>query len=427
MKKIVLTLLIIGQVLMAAKIEYLDVKGVKVPLIYEQDSRLPIVTTQIVFTDSGSITDIKKAGVAKFASKILNEGTKKLGSNAFAEALESRAIHISASCATETFVLELSSLADEFDNGLKYFGDLLKDPNYSKESMEKVKTMTLGSISRKEDDFDYIASNELRSILFAGSVLSKPSAGTLKSVQSISLNDVKSFLNEHLVLSRAIVLVGGDINIEDIKKKITYLLKDLSVGTSTNVPHFLVVKEPKEVVLKRATKQAYIYFGSPYKMRVNDDDYYKARVATFILGTGGFGSRLMEEIRVKKGLAYSAYARVHVSKSSSYMSGYLQTKLDSMDEAKKSVVDVVHKFVKSGVTQEELEQTKKFLLGSEPLRVETMSQRLNRTFMEYYKGFKLGHSVAELKKIKGLKLKDLNEFIKKHKEILDMSFAIVTK
>ena len=162
-------------------------------------------------------------------------------------------------------------------------------------------------------------------------------------------------------------------------------------------------------------------------MRVNDAEYYKARVATFILGTGGFGSRLMEEIRVKRGLAYSAYARVHVSKSSSYMSGYLQTKLDSMDEAKNTVSEVIVEFVKNGVTQEELEQTKKFLLGSEPLRVETMSQRLNRTFMEYYKGFELGHSLGELEKIKSLKLKDLNEYIKKHQEILDISFAIVTK
>ena len=162
-------------------------------------------------------------------------------------------------------------------------------------------------------------------------------------------------------------------------------------------------------------------------MKVDDAEYFKARVATFILGTGGFGSRLMEEIRVKRGLAYSAYARVHMSKSSSYMTGYLQTKLDSMDEAKKTVSEVIQDFVKNGVTKEELEQTKKFLLGSEPLRVETMSQRLNRTFMDYYKGFESGHSSHELEKIKNLKLKDLNKFIKSHKEILNITYAIVTK
>ena len=198
-------------------------------------------------------------------------------------------------------------------------------------------------------------------------------------------------------------------------------------GKKTEVAHYETVTKAKDSVLKRETEQAYVYFGSPYNIKVDDEDYYKSRVATFILGTGGFGSRLMEEIRVKRGLAYSAYARVSVTKSSSHMTGYLQTKLESMEEAKKTDKEEIAKSVKKGVTQEELEQTKKFLLGSEPLRVETMNQRLSRTFMEYYKGQELGHSQKELKKIQKLKLKDLNEFIKTHTEILDLSFAIVTK
>jgi predicted Zn-dependent peptidase len=310
---------------------------------------------------------------------------------------------------------------------MKQFEALLKDPNYSLESLSKIKTMTLGSLSRKENDFDYVASNELKNILFDGAVLGQPKSGTQQSVNRIQLSDVQSFIKKNLVISKAIIVVGGDIDVKDVKKRMKKLLALLPKGEKEEVPYFQVREKPKTVTLKKETEQAYIYFGSPYNMRVSDEDYYKARVATFILGTGGFGSRLMEEIRVKRGLAYSAYARVHVSKSSSYMSGYLQTKLDSMDEAKTTVSKVIKKFVKNGVTEEELEQTKKFLLGSEPLRVETMNQRLNRTFMEYYKGFKLGHSVEELEKIKNLKLKDLNKFIKEHREILDISFAIVTK
>jgi len=425
--KIILTLLIIGQILMAAKIDSIDVNGIKVPLIFEQDSRLPLVTAQIIFTNSGSITDTKIEGLAKFSAKLLNEGTKKLGSNAFAEQLESRAISISASTGSETLVMEMSCLKDEFSNGTKYLAQLLKDPNYSNESVSKIQTMTVGALSRKENDFDYIASNELKSLIFKGTVLAQPSSGTLKSVESITLSNIEDFIEEHIVISRAIVVVGGDVDLEDIKKKMAKVLKNLPTGKAEELAHIEVSKKAKESILKKETEQAYIYFGSPYNMKVDAEDYYKARVATFILGTGGFGSRLMEEIRVKRGLAYSAYARVHVSKSSNYMTGYLQTKLDSMDEAKNTVQDVIAAFVKKGVTQDELDQTKKFLLGSEPLRVETMSQRLSRTFMEYYKGFKLGHSVKELEKIDALTLKDLNSFIKSHKEILDISFAIVTK
>jgi len=417
----------LGQAIMAATVEHIEVNGIKVPLIFEKDTRLPLVTMQFTFTNSGSITDASKAGLAKFSAKVMNEGTKKLGSSAFAEALEAKAIHISSSTGLETFVVEVGCLSENFDEGLKHFDSLLQDPNLTKEAVEKVKTMTLGALSAKENDFDYVASNELKAVLFEGSVLANSASGTLDSVKSIELNDVKDFVSSHLTYSNPIVVLGGDIDLLSAKKSIKKIIEKMNKGDVPAVKHYDTIQKPKESVLKRETEQAYIYFGSPYDMLVDSPDYYKARVATYILGTGGFGSRLMEEIRVKKGLAYSAYARVSVSKSSSYMTGYLQTKLESLEDAQKTVKEVIAEFVKKGVTKEELEQTKKFLLGSEPLRVETMSQRLNRTFMDFYKGQELGHSVKELELIRELKLKDLNEFIKSHKEILEMSFAIVTK
>ncbi len=412
---------------MAATIEYIQTNGLKVPVIIEEDKRLPLVTMQFIFKNGGTITDTTKAGLAKFSARIMSEGTKKLGSSAFAESLESKAIHISSSTGKETFVMELASLKEEFSEGLKKFASLLKDPNFSDEAMSKVKSTTMGSLSAKANDFDYVASNELKAVLFKGTPLANPASGTLESVKSIELDDVKAFIKEHLVSSRLIVVIGGDVDIQVAKSEIEKIINAMPKGKEAQQHHYDVAKKASESVLKKDTQQAYVYFGSPYNIKYDSKDYYKARVATFILGTGGFGSRLMEEIRVKKGLAYSAYARVSASKSSNFMTGYLQTKLDSLDEAKKTVKEVIAEFVKNGVTQEELDQTKKFLLGSEPLRVETMGQRLNRTFMEYYNGQELGHSIKELELVKELKLKDLNEYIKSHKEILEMSFAIVTK
>jgi len=423
-----ITLLVIGQMVMAAKIEYMEVKGVQVPVVFEHDTRLPLVNTQLVFTNSGSIANAPhKAGLAKLSAKMLGEGTKELGANGFAEMLESQAIHIAATTGSETFVIETGSLQEKFSTTMKYLKKLLKDPNITERSLEKVKTMTLGKITQKQNDYDYVASVNLKKILFENTPLAQPSMGAVQSLKQITLGDVKDFLQEHLVVSRGIVVVGGDISLEEVKHKMAKVLSVLPKGKAVPLPQYEATKKPRESVIKKETKQAYIYFGSPYHMAVDDAEYYKARVATFILGTGGFGSRLMEEIRVKRGLAYSAYARVHVSKSVSYFNGYLQTKLESQDEAKQTVKAVIAEFVKNGVTQEELDQTKKFLLGSEPLRVETMSQRLQRTFMDYYKGFSLNHSKEELAKIEALKLKDLNSFIKKHQEILELSFSVVTK
>ncbi len=427
MMRLFLLILTIGQILMAASLEKITIKDTQVPLIYEQDKRLPIVSMQIVFRNSGHIEDANRSGLAKLSAKMMNEGTKTLGSSAFAKALEAKAIHISTNTGTETMVMELSCLKEQFDEGVEQFIALLTDPNITQETLEKIKTISIGSLKRRESDFDYVASSELKKLQFANSALEYPSDGTIESIESISLDEVRAFLKKHFVRERVISVVGGDISSKEARDAVSRVVSVLEKGEAGEAIVVATNLKIQESILKRTTEQAYIYFGSPYSMKVDDKEYYKARVATYILGTGGFGSRLMEEIRVKRGLAYSAYARVSVSRSHSLFSGYLQTKIESLKEAQSTVKEVIADFVKEGVTQAELDHAKKFLLGSEPLRVETLSQRLSRTFLEYYKGQGLGHAAKELELISALKLEDLNVFIKQHKEINDLSFAIVTE
>lgn len=413
---------------MASTLDFIEVNGVKIPFIFEEDKRLPIVSMQLIFTGSGSVDEGKKAGLARSTAKMLNEGSLKKGSVGFADALDARAIQLSANAGSETFVVELGSLKEEFDTGLSLLAEQLKEPNFTAKSLDKVKTMTLSDISRKEADFDNVASDELKAVLFEGTVMATPNIGTKESIKSITLEDIKSFASHHLVLSKALIVMGGDIGIEEAKHKASTLLSPLAVGHATAERHFQPRNIPKESILKRpSTEQAYLYFGSPFAMNEGDPEFYKARVSMFILGSSGFGSRLMEEIRVKRGLAYSAYSRLSVAKTNTYFSGYLQTKLESQSEAKKTVIEVINTFVRDGVTQGELDQARKFLLGSEPLRVETLSQRLGRTFSEYYQGKPLGYSLQELELIRHLTLDELNAFIQRHGEIKNLSYAIVTK
>ncbi len=426
MKKLLIVILFIQGVLVSAVLDSVEVNGVKVPLIFERDSHLPIASLQLVIQKSGSIEDGKKYGLARFCASMLGEGTKKMGSIRFSEELENRAINLSVNSGAETFVFEVSSLKEQFEYALKMLKKLIGDPNFSDESFHKVKSQTLGALLNKQSDFDYIANVNLKKILYKDTPVSHPFAGDKKSIESLKLEDVETFYKEHIDLSNAIVIIGGDLSLNEAKTLLKSLLLDMKKGRKRELGHFDVSGSKESVVVKKDTQQAYIYFGSPYDMKSGDEHRYIARVASFILGEGGFGSRLMEEIRVKRGLAYSAYSRVNINKSYSSFTGYLQTKNESGKEAVKLVKEEIEKFVSKGVSKDELEQAKKFILGSEPLRNETLSQRLSRAFFEYYNGFKLGHSKEELKKIEALKLDDLNSFIKKHTEIENLSFSIVT-
>ncbi len=413
--------------MVAAELRDLKVKNEKIPMIFERDNNLPIASMQIIFKNSGSITE-KKAGLAKFCAKMFNEGTKSLGSVGFARALESKAIHLSANSGTETFVFEVSSLKEQFEDAVNFLKDLLQDPNFTKEAFSKVKTMTLGNLKSKETDYDYIAALHLKLLMYEGTPIGHPFLGDYESINSLTLKDVEDFAKERIVLDRAVVVIGGDMSEDEAKEFAKSVLEILPKGDEGKIG-FYYPKDRNEtkVIKKDEIKQAYIDFGSPFYMKVNDPDNYKAKVASFILGAGGFGSRMMEEIRVKRGLAYSAYSRVNLTKSHSDFTGYLQTKIESGDEAVKIVREVIKDFVENGVSEKELEQAKKFLLGSEPLRSETLNQRLNRAFLEFYNGFGLGYYKKQLDLIESLTLKELNDFIKKHKELNDLSFSIVTK
>jgi zinc protease len=412
---------------MGATIKHIDVKGIQVPIIFEEQKSLPILNLQLVFQNSGYIQDKDKSGLVSLSSKLLNEGTKELGATAFAQELEENAISLTTSNGFETFVIELSNLKEQSNKGISLLTDLLKSPNFSQDTLDKLKTIQNGSLKRKENDFDYVAQNQLKSILFTGTALENPSAGTIESTSKIQLKDIENFISNTISLSNLIIVAGGDFEEQEFEKLIKPFLETLKIGQKNEFQKIDFTSKNDEKTLIKDTEQAYIYFGSSFNIDSKDEENYKAKVASFILGGSGFGSRLMEEIRVKRGLAYSAYGSISINKSHTYFNGYLQTKNESANEAKDLVKELVAQFVKDGVTQEELSAAKNFLTGSEPLRSETLSQRLNSAFTLYYRGLEQDYSKKELEKIQSLKLEDLNSYIKSHSEINNLTFSIVRK
>ncbi len=412
---------------MGATIKHIDIKGVQIPVIFEEQKALPILNLQLVFQNSGYIQDKNKSGLVSLSSKLLNEGTKELGATKFAEKLEENAISLTTSNGFETFVIELSNLKEQSSKGIELLTALLKSPNYSQNTLDKLKTIQTGSLKRKENDFDYVSNNQLKSILFKDTALENPASGTIESISKIELKDIKNFVNQTVCLENLIIVAGGDYELAEFEKLIKPFLETLNVGKKVNFEKIDLISKKEEKVLIKDTQQAYIYFGSSFNIDSKDEENYKAKVASFILGGSGFGSRLMEEIRVKRGLAYSAYGSISINKSHSYFNGYLQTKNESANEAKKLVGELIEDFVKNGVTVEELNAAKNFLTGSEPLRSETLSQRLNRAFTLYYRGLEPDYSQKELEKIQNIKLEDLNEYIKSHSEINNLTFSIVRK
>lgn len=412
---------------MGVTIDSIKFKDKEIPLIFEYNEKLPIFNMQLVIKNNGYIQDEDKSGITNLSAKLLNEGTLQDGAVEFARKLESKAIHLNASNGFETFVIELSCLSEQYIDALLLLNNLIKNPNLTQDSLDKIKTLTLSKLQQKENDYDYIARKELSRSLFNGTALENGSSGDIESIQNITLKDIQSRLETLFNIDNLIIVVGGKIDKNQFILDISKTLKLFKSHGNSNVETISMNEKAQNKTLYKDTEQAYIYFGSPFDISYDSENNYKAKVASFILGGSGFGSRLMEEIRVKNGLAYSAYGYITTQKSHSYFTGYLQTKIENEQKAKNMVISVIADFVKNGVTQEELDAAKSFLKGSEPLRVETFSQRLGRSFNLFYKNQAQDYPQKELALIDELELEDLNQFIQSHTEINNLTFSIVTQ
>ncbi|GAA8436798.1 pitrilysin family protein [Helicobacter pylori] len=411
--------------LQASTLTHQEINQAKVPVIYEENHLLPMGFIHLAFRGGGSLSDKNQLGLAKLFAQVLNEGTKELGAVGFAQALEQKAISLNVDTSTEDLQITLEFLKEYEDEAITRLKELLKSPNFTQNALEKVKTQMLAQLLQKESDFDYLAKLTLKQELFANTPLANAVLGTKESLQKIKLDDLKQQFAKVFELNKLVVVLGGDLKIDQTLKRLDNALNFLPQGKAYEEPYFETSDQKSEKILYKDTEQAFVYFGAPFKIKDLKQDLAKSKVMMFVLG-GGFGSRLMEKIRVQEGLAYSVYIRSNFSKVAHFASGYLQTKLSTQAKSVALVKKIVKEFVEKGMTQQELDDAKKFLLGSEPLRNETISSRLNTTYNYFYLGLPLNFNQTLLNQIQKMSLKEINDFIKAHTEINDLTFAIVS-
>lgn len=381
-------------------------------IIFEK-SNLGKTSIKIVIHNSGSI--FTKPGVAYFLTHIFNTKGSVEKKEKIYSILEEDAIEFSTSVNKEFLTINIEFLNEKEKKALKLLKEILTSPNITNKSFETSKKEIISKIKNKKNDNDYLASINLYKAIFKNTPAKYPVIG--ENIENITIDDVKNFYSSIFENSTITMIGGKNINVDEI----TSLFKQ----TNKSYP-FFIPKNQKDTILKKEVEQSFIHFASFFDVDYKNE-IHLAKIATFILGAGGFGSRIMEEIRVKRGYAYSAYATNNFKKIYKLLNGYLQTKLQNTNNAINLIKEIINDFYEKGITKKELELAKKFLIGSEPLRNETINQRLLRKFNEIYLNLPKDYYKKELELINNTKLDEVNEFIKNHKEIKNITFSIVTK
>jgi zinc protease len=350
-----------------------------------EDHALPFVTFQLLI-DSGAWKDPpEEEGLSHLTARGLLLGTSKRTVTAIHEELDFMGASLSSSSGRDYATLSLRVLKKDLEKGLDLFMDVLTQPTFPEEEIKREIEKTLAAIQSEEDQPDEVAEKAFQKDLFMNSPYGHPVEGTKESLPRITRDAIARFYRTYYHPNNAILTVVGDISGDEVKTKLSPRLATWPAVEIPKIPfNISFEKEPKTVRIDRGITQANIILGHTGVSRDNPD-YYALTVMNYILGGGGFSSRLVETIRNSRGLAYSVASFFDPGKYPGSFQIALQTKNSSAREAIALSFQEMERIREELVSEKELEGAKKYLIGSFPMRLDTQGKLANfLTQVEFY-------------------------------------------
>jgi zinc protease len=363
-------------------------------LLVSEQHQLPMVTTSIAF-DAGSRRDpAGKEGLSALTAESMMEGTTALSAAVFNEKVDFMGSSIAISPSRDFSVAAFTSLKKYEGDTLHLFSQILQDPGLRAADIQRKQAEQIAEIKSSEEEPGYTADVAFTGMIFGDTPYGHPATGSSDAVSKLKPDDIREFYHEHYKLGSAIIAVTGDVTADEIKaaleKELTGLQGQVPPQSAPVVP--AVPPGIHTQVIDRNVAQANLYMGSVGIARSNPD-FYKLQVMNYILGGGGFASRLMKVVRSKAGLAYSIGSGFQAGRFPGAFVIELQTKNASANEAIKLILQQLHEIQEAPVSAAELESAKRYLIGSFPLKLDRQGEIVG--FMLETELYGLGLDYAE--------------------------------
>lgn len=347
--------------------------GIEAWLVREPS--IPIVAMEVVWRDAGEKrAPANQAGVGGLLATMLGEGAGDLNSQAFAERQQDNGISVSFGADRDHFSMSLRALSRNADTAFELAELALTRPRFESEALERVKRSVATQLIRDQEQPGAIASITLYATAFPSHPYGRPQRGTAESVSALARSDLQAFLKDELTRDRLVIGVVGDISAEQLGPVLDRLFGSLKAKgvpvTVTEQPPALLRERP--IVVDRDLPQSVVQFMGR-GVRRDDPDFYAAYVMNYILGGGGFNSRLTVEVREKRGLAYSVYSYLVPMRESGIWQGGVATRNDQVAESLRVIRAELDRMRLEGPGEKELAEAKTFLNGSFPLQLSSNS------------------------------------------------------
>jgi zinc protease len=345
--------------------------GARVLLVVNND--LPMLDVSVDFPAGSGFDSTAKPGVASYTNHLLRLGGGGLGENEISQRIADVGARLGSRFDADRAGVSVRTLSSpaERDRALEVMMKVLQAPEFPGQVLEREKARGIAGLKEADTKPDTIASRTFRRLVFGDHPYGLRPSGEVESVSSLTRQDLLDFYRRHYVAERAVVAIMGDITREDAQRIAERLTAGLPRQGSTIAlePVAPLVRSASSVIAHPAS-QSHILIGAP-GIRRGDPDYFPLFVGNYILGGGGFSSRLNEEVRQKRGLAYSVYSFFAPWLEAGAFQIGLQTRGDEAKGALEVVRNTLQDFVTAGPSEQELDEAKKNLVGGFPLRIDS--------------------------------------------------------
>jgi len=338
----------------------------------------PLIAMRFAFRGGASQDDSGKEGLAYFISAMMDEGAGDLDAVAFQEREQGLAMRMDFDASRDVMLGNVQTLTANQDAVFDLVRLALSKPRFDKDAVERVRAQILAGLKFDENDPETVASLAWDKLAFPSHPYGRPVKGSTASIASISPQDLRSYSDRVFARDKLVISVVGDIDAAALGRALDHIFGALPAkAVLAPVADANPPLGPSQQIIEMDVPQSVAQFGHRGIAR-KDDDFIPAYVLNYIIGGGGFSSRLMEEVREKRGLAYSVHSNLFPFQHGAVFVGNVATKNEAVGQSLAVIEDELRRLAEQGPTAEELESAKSYLTGAYAVRFESSSSIANQ-------------------------------------------------
>lgn len=342
--------------------EVVSPSGIRAWLV--QDQTTPIIAINFAFTGGGALDPAGKEGATRMMAALLDEGAGPYDSAQFQAQVEAIAAQLSFSADVDYVTGSLRTLSDKRERAFELLRLALSEPRFAAADVERIRGQMLSNLRSSATSPNWIAGRALSEALFAGHPYARPNDGTPQSVSGIGIDDLRAAHKRALLRGGLTIAVVGDVTPDELAKLLDRAFDGVPAGApSQRVPEWTKAPPGRTIVLQRDFPQSVVVLARQGLKR-DDPDWFPAFVMNYILGGGGFNSRLTEEIREKRGLAYGVSTGLQPYAAGGIYTGSVATANARVGQSLDLIKQEMRRMAEGGVTAEELANAKTYITGS---------------------------------------------------------------